>query len=171
MAISLTSSVTLGFLVGLFRVTSFNKMKSVQEKMNMVQNSYIVAVLSTIGLAACGVDGISKIVGGGTTTILAAITVLAGLIASSISFQFYQLPLVVSSTVFPESISVALSLTDAIGFLVTSMIMGLNSFVLGSFGWSTSWSFMALIFTFGGVSMTRALRPVFEKTTKAQRRQ
>merc|ERR1712232_385174 len=45
----------------------------------------------------------SEIVGGGPTTIIAAITVFAGIITSSVSFQFYQLPMIVSSTIFPEN--------------------------------------------------------------------
>ena len=170
LAIGLTSSVTLGFILGLFRVKSFRKMKSVDEKMNLIRNSYIASVLSIVGLAACGFDGVSKLVVGGPTTIIAAITIFSGTIASSVSFIFYQIPALVSSTMFPETSSVALSLTDAIGFFVTSVIMGLNSVVLGNFGWSASWSFMAVIFTLGGASMTRALRSVFVEATKTAHR-
>jgi len=170
MAIGLTSSVTLGFILGIFRVKSFRKMKSVNEKMNLIRKSYVASVLSTMGLAACGVDGLSTLLGGGGSAIIAAITIFSGIIASSVSFQFYQIPAMVSSTMFPESASVALSLTDAIGFFATSVIMGLNSIVLGNFGWSASWTFMAVVFTLGGVSMTRALRPVLVESMKTVHR-
>jgi len=169
MAIGLTSSVTIGFVLGLLRGSVFSKMKSVTGKMNMIQNSYIAAGLSTAGLAACGIKGVSNFVGGSSTAIVAAITLFSGIIASAVSFQFYQIPNLVSTTMFPDSSSVALSLTDAIGFLVTAGVMGLNSLVLGAFGWSASWAFMAAIFSLGGISMTRALRPVLVEAARNQR--
>jgi len=166
LAVTLTSSVTIGFILGLFRGSVFSKLQSVETKMNMVKRSYVAAVLSTIGLAACGIQGVSKLFGGSANAIIAAITIFSGVIASAVSFQFYQIPNLVSSTMFPNSSSVALSLTDAIGFLVTAGVMGVNTLVLGNFGWSASWSFMVVVFSLGGASMVRALRPVLVENAK-----
>ena len=165
-AAGLTSSVTLGFVVGLLQGTVFSKMESVKAKMNMIKQSYVVSVLSTLGLALCGVKGISKLVGGNSNLVVAAITIFSGIIASTVSFQFYQFPNLVSATVFPESSAVALSLTDAVGFFVTAGVLGVNSRLLGNFGWSTSWAFMAAIFAVGGAIMTRSIQPVLIQAKK-----
>jgi len=158
MAVGLTSSVTFGFVIGLFKGTVFSKLDSVKAKLNMIRNSYALAFFSTLGLAACGVKSVASMFS--ANTIMAAITLLSGFIATSVSFQFYQLPNLMSTTMFPESSSVALSLTDAVGFLVTAGVMGFSSFVLGAFGWSAAWAFMAMIFSIGGAFMVQAMRPI-----------
>jgi len=165
-AVGLTSFVTIGFILGLYQGSVFNKMKSVTRKMTLIKRSYVIAITSTLGLAACGIKGVTKLVGGNANIIVAAIAIFSGLIATSVSFQFYQIPNLVTSTVFPESSSVALSLTDAVAYLVTAGIMGVNKVILGNLGWSASWLFMAVFFSFGGVSMTRAVRPVLIEMTK-----
>ena len=167
MAVALTSSVTIGFVLGLTGSSIFNNIKTIKGKMQMLKNTYKVAVLSTLGLAVCGIQSVSSVLN--PKMIMAAITLFSGLIATSVSFQFYNIPNLMSSTIFPESTSVALSLTDAVGFLVTSCVMGVASLVLGSFGWSGTWAFMALIFTMGGASMMRAMRPVLHESFKKQR--
>jgi len=171
LAAGLTSSVTIGFVLGLIKGNSFSKMESVKEKMNMIKNSYVVSVLSTLGLALCGIHGMSKFVGGNSSLIAAAITLFSGIIASTVSFQFYQFPNLVSATVFPENSAVALSLTDAIGYFVTASILGVNTHLLGNFGWSTAWAFMAVIFGIGGAVMIRAIEPVLIQSQENQRRQ
>jgi len=165
-AAGLTSSVTIGFVLGLSQGNIFSKMESIKGKMNMIKQSYVVSVLSTLGLALCGIKGISKLVGGNSNLVVAAITIFSGIIASTVSFQFYQFPNLVSATVFPESSAVALSLLDAVGFFVTAGVLGVNSRLLGNFGWFTSWAFMAAIFGVGGAIMTRSIQPVLIQAKK-----
>ena len=167
MAVGLTSSVTIGFVLGLFKGSIFSKIQSVKGKMQMIKSSYAIAFLSTLGLAACGIKSVSNLLS--KNMIMAAITIFSGLIATSVSFQFYQIPNLMSSTMFPESTSVALSLIDAVGFLATAGVMGITSLVLGAFGWSGAWAFMALIFSLGGASMVRAMRPILIESVKNRR--
>lgn len=164
MAVGLTSSVTIGFVIGLFKGTVFSKLDSVKAKLNMIRNSYAIAFFATLGLAACGVKSIASMFS--AHTIMAAITLLSGFIATSVSFQFYYLPNLMSTTIFPESSSVALSLTDAVGFLLTAGVMGFSSLVLGACGWSAAWAFMAVIFSIGATSMVHAIRPVLIESAK-----
>lgn len=165
-AAGLTSSVTIGFVIGLSQGNVFSKMESIKGKMNIIKQSYAVSVVSTLGLALCGIKGISKLVGGNSNLVVVAITIFSGIIASTVSFQFYQFPNLVSATVFPESSAVALSLTDAVGFFVTAGVLGVNSRLLGNFGWFTSWAFMAAIFAVGGAIMTRSIQPVLIQAKK-----
>mmetsp|Transcript_30303 Transcript_30303/g.64996 ORF Transcript_30303/g.64996 Transcript_30303/m.64996 type:complete len:619 (-) Transcript_30303:191-2047(-) len=166
MAVGLTSSVTIGFVLGLFRGSVFSKLDSIKGKMDMIKRSYVVTLLSVLGLAGCGIKGAANLVGGNSNAILALITLFSGMIASTVSFQFYQFPNLVSSTVFPENSAVALSLTDAVGFLVTAGVMGLNSRVLGDFGWCASWGFLAMVFAIASFSMTKAVQPVLIQSMK-----
>lgn len=136
----------------------------------MIKNSYIVSFLSTLGLALCGTKGVSNLVGGNKKILMGAITLFSGLIANNVSFQFYQIPNMVSSTIFPETSSVALSLTDAVGFLVTAGVMGINTLILSHFGWTACWAFLSVIFAIGGISATLAIPPVLVENTKKQLR-
>lgn len=167
MAVTLTSSVTIGFVLGLSGSTIFSNIKSIEGKMKMLKTTYQIAVLSTLGLAACGMQSVASMFN--PKSLMAAITLFSGLIATSVSFQFYNIPNLMSSTIFPKSTSVALSLTDAVGFLVTAGVMGVGSLVLGAFGWSATWAFMALIFTMGSASMMRAMHPILQESIKKQR--
>ena len=167
MAAALTSSVTVGSALGIFDAGVFSKIESAKGKMNMIRNNYVGAILSMLALAICGLKGVSNLVGGNIT--MGAITFFSGLVAKSVSFQFYQIPNLVTTTLFSESTSVALSFTDAVSFLVTAGVMGVSGLVVGNFGWSAAWAFMALIFSLGATSTTKAVRPVVIKTTKNPR--
>mmetsp|Transcript_28532 Transcript_28532/g.77232 ORF Transcript_28532/g.77232 Transcript_28532/m.77232 type:complete len:528 (+) Transcript_28532:280-1863(+) len=166
LAAGLTSSVTIGFVLGLLQGSGFSKMKSISEKMKMVKKNCVVAVLSTLGLAACGLKGLSQLLGGNTNAIILAITIFSGLLSSAVSFQFYQFANLMSSNIFPEHTSVALSFTDGVGFFVTAGVLGLNSRLLGNFGWCTSWIFIATAFGVGGMFLTRAIQPVLVKASE-----
>lgn len=159
-AAALTSSVTIGFVLGLIKGGSFSKMKSIEEKIKMVKKNAVISVLSVLGLAACGTKGVSNLVGGNSNALVAAITLFSGLTASAVSFQFYQFANLMSSNIFPEHTSVALSFTDGVGFFTTAAILGINSRLVGSFGWCTSWVFIAAAFAVGGMLMTQAIQPV-----------
>merc|ERR1711865_842781 len=54
LAAGLTSSVTIGFLLGLIQGNTFSKMESVDGKMNMIRKSYVVSFVSTLGLTLWG---------------------------------------------------------------------------------------------------------------------
>eukprot|EP00536_Pseudo-nitzschia_multiseries_P003289 jgi/Psemu1/318128/estExt_fgenesh1_pm.C_490004 len=170
LAAGLTSSITIGFVLGLLQGNGFSKMKSIKEKINMVKKNCAVAVLSTLGLAACGMKGLPEVLGGNTNAIIVAITIFSGLISSAVSFQFYQFANLMSTNIFPEYTSVALSFTDAVGFAVTASVLGLNSRLLGSFGWCTSWVFIASAFGVGGMLLARAIQPVLIKAIENERR-
>ena len=90
----------------------------------------------------------------------AAISLLSGVAASSISFQFSQFPNLVATNVFPENKAVALSLVDAAGFFVTSQILTVNTRVLSTFGWSASWTFLALFLGAGTTLIMKNLHPI-----------
>jgi hypothetical protein len=170
-AAGLTSSVTIGFVGGLIQGRIFSKIESVKSKMKMIKRNYIVSLMSVLGLAGCGISSMTNFLGGSNNLVAAAITVFAGVMASTVSFQFYQFPNLVSSNVFPENSAVSLSLLDAAGFFFTAQVLAANSRILGNFGWSASWSFMAVVFGLGGVIMTRAIEPVLLQAKGTQRRQ
>lgn len=143
-------------------------MDSVSKKMKMIRQNYIVSLVSILGLALCGMSSIGNILGGSKSLLAALITVFAGIMASTVSFQFYQFPNLVSSNVFPDNSAVSLSLLDAAGFFFTAQVLAANSRILGSLGWSASWTFMALIFGIGGIIMTVAIQPVLLQAKRTQ---
>mmetsp|Transcript_37455 Transcript_37455/g.91059 ORF Transcript_37455/g.91059 Transcript_37455/m.91059 type:complete len:680 (-) Transcript_37455:126-2165(-) len=159
-AAGLTSSVTIGFVGGLIQGSIFSKITSVKSKMKMIRRNYVASLISVLGLAGCAVGSMTNAFSGSSILLATAITVLSGIMAATVSFQFYQFPNLVSSNVFPENSAVSLSLLDAAGFFFTAQILAANSKILGSFGWSASWSFLALIFGLGGTIMSKAIQPV-----------
>jgi hypothetical protein len=165
----LTSSVTVGFVGGIIQGSIFSKIESVKSKMKMIRQNYLVSLLSILGLACSAVGSMTHVIGGSNKIVAAAITVFSGIMASTVSFQFYLFPNLVSSNVFPESSAVSLSLLDAAGFFFTAQILAANSRILRSFGWSASWSFLAIIFGLGGTIMSRAIQPVLVEAKRKHR--
>lgn len=136
--------------------------------MSMMKKNYIVSALSVLGLGVCGLNGMMNIVRA-PYLMAGAIALLSGISASTVSFQFYQIPNMVSATVFPENSAVSLSLLDAAGFFMTAQVLAANTQILSKFGWSASWTFLALFFAMGGTLMMKSIEPVLLKAQKNNR--
>jgi hypothetical protein len=158
----LTSSVTVGFLFGLAKGKVFTELESVPEKMSMLKKNYKLSFVSTLGLAVCGLTKVGVLVAN-PIAMATAITLLSGVMASTVSFQFYQIPNLVSTTVFSKHFALCLSLIDGLAFFVTAQVLMANKAILGNFGWSASWTFLAMIFGFGGSIMMKAMPPVLNQ--------
>ena len=153
----LTSSVTIGFVHGLRKGKRFGNLESVEQKLSMLKKNYRLSVWCMLGLAACGLNSTLLLCSKCTSLIAGAIAVLSGIMASTVAVQFYQFPNLLSSAMFPKSSSISLSLTHAVGMFTTAQMFAMNSRVLGRFGWSASWMFLAAIFGAGGKVMMNAI--------------
>jgi MFS family permease len=156
---SLTSFVTLGLVVGLGKGTAFSAMESIPDKMKMLKRNYIRAIFSFLGLGACALNVMNGWIQA-PYLMAVIISTLSCLAASSISFQLSQVPILVASNMFAENKAVALSLVDAGGFFFTSQIFAANSKILGTFGWSASWTFLAMVLAVGASLMMKYMPPV-----------
>ena len=165
----LTASVTIGFVYGLVKGRVFSKLDSVPGKVRFIKKNYVLAFLSTLGLALCGVREVGQFIG--SPRVLAGLaTLFSGLVASTVAFQFYQLPNLVSSTEWPDHSAVSLSLLDALAFFATAQILNINTIILGHHGWTASWTFMAMIFGIGGALMMKAIPSVLTKVQSTSTR-
>lgn len=167
---SLTASITVGMVLGLGQGTVFTNLTSVKEKMRMLKNNYFRTIASFTGLSICALN----VVNGWVKAPLAMagiISLMSGIAAASISFQFSQVPNLVATNMFPENRAVALSLVDAAGFFVTSQVLAANTRVLGNLGWSASWTFITLFLGLGSSLMMKSIRPVLlqEKASLSRR--
>jgi hypothetical protein len=158
---ALTSSVSAGFVLGLKKGRTFSQLETVPEKVVMLQRNYRTAFLATIGLALCGVESLT--LGIPSTVLAGIISLCAALVASSVSFQFYQLPSLVTRTLFSDSAAVSLSMLDAVGFFVTAQVLAANRLVLGRFGWSAAWGFLAVLFGLGGKLMLQVIPSILQQ--------
>ena len=128
----------------------------------MIQRGYTNSVLSLVGLAVCASERLAQWLQN-PWLLASAVIALSASLASSISFQFYQVPNMVSSTAFREHKAVCLAFLDGIGFFLTAPIWTLSSRVVQSFGWSTTWCLLAILVGSGGALMISALQPVLSK--------
>jgi len=111
-------------------------------KLKLLRNGYIRYLLSAGGLVASAAFGKSW----HPYVSASVITVCASIMASSIAFPFFQVPNMVSSVYFGDVKPVALSLMDGTGIILTSPIWKVfTGVLLPRFGWSFSWSMVALV--------------------------
>ena len=87
----LTASCTIGFAYGLARGRIFHLLPGKSQKLRFLKHNYATAVLATLGLAICGSSCFIQLVGSPVVR-AAAVAILSATAASSLSFQFYQLP-------------------------------------------------------------------------------
>ena len=114
-----------------------------------------------IGLALCGFQGLT--IGIPSMVLAGIISFCACLVSSSVSFQFYQLPSIVARTLFSDSAAVSTSMIDAVGLFLTAQVLAANRLVLGRFGWSAAWGFLAVLFGLGGKLMLQVIPSILHQ--------
>jgi MFS family permease len=153
----LTLSLTVGFVHGLSNTQRYHDITDVDGKVQMLRRSYVVAIVSTLALAACGLPQYQKLVP--SSVMAAMIAILTAIMGSSLSFQYYQLPNVASST-FGQDDSICLSFFDALGFLVSAGVWATFGWLISNshgYGWSLGLSFLAALYAAGATLLLRQL--------------
>lgn len=154
----LTASVTVGFIHGLVTANHYPTMDLAGKK-QMLARRYGTASIAALILAASAHHGVVSPHG------LAVIVALAsGAMASSLSFQFYQIPNMVAS-VYGEYQSVCLAFLDGVGYTMAAPIWALVGRIVANptLGWSGAWVLLAGLFAVGGAGMLQSLPLVWNQ--------
>jgi hypothetical protein len=137
-----------------------NDLETLSEKQAFVTQNYVRATAAAIALAVSANEFVISSLG---SLGCAAIAVLAsGMMSSSLSFQFFQFPNLISKS-FGDDSSIILSLIDSFALFTSSYILSSIGSIasntgLGSYGWSVAWLFLATCFVVGG-RLTDAVLP------------
>jgi hypothetical protein len=154
----LTLSITLGLVFGLMRGDkNFTAEKDDGHKSKFLKRCYIASVISALGLAGLAQYGLKLI---SSSLIMALLVGVSSFVmASGLSFQYFQLPSMVARR-FGNNKAVCISFLDGIGFLLAAPVFATTSKLVPSLGWSSAWIMLAGIFGIGGVLMLKALENV-----------
>lgn len=161
----LTASVTLGFVHGLFKGRKFHDLKSIASKSRMLSKAYTSSVVAALGMALCANQWLRRIIFPSEYLLAIVLAIMSGAIASSLSFQFYNIPLMAAST-FGQNRAVCLSLLDGLGFFLSAPIWAITAKIVGSsktHGWSMAFLMLAALFSLGGKSMMGIIPTVIKK--------
>ena len=163
----LTVSVSLGFVFGLISGRKFNTLESVEAKTSMWRRRYASAFFSALSLALLANKGIGGLLPAPLSAL--AVFVASAAMASSVSFQFYQSPGLISSD-FGKNKAVCLSYLDCLGYLLAAPVWKLVSGIvshpsIGTHGWSVAWSMIAGMIGVGGMLMLKVMPPILQKQT------
>ena len=156
----MTISITLGFVLGLVSGGKLNDLETLREKKAFVTQNYVRATIAALALALSASEFVISNIGGMGC---AAIAVLAsGLMSSSLSFQFFQFPSLISKS-FGNDKAIILSLIDSFALFSSSYVLSMFGNIasntgLGSYGWSTAWLFLGFCSVLGGF-FTNKLMP------------
>lgn len=165
----LTAFVTIGFLHGLSKGRQFHELKDSKSKSRMLRKSYAVSVLSTVGMAMCANKWLTGIVCPSKMVLAIVAAMFSGVMASSLSIQYFQIPTIVAQT-FGENKAVCLSFLDGLAFFLSAPILaGTGQIVgrLGDYGWSTALSLLAVLFGVGGLLMVDIFPSVVDAPEEA----
>lgn len=100
--------------------------------------------------------------------IAAMIALASGIMASSIGFQFFQIPNLVANIAFHDHKAVVISFSDGVGFFFAAPMWAAIGRIVSMphLGWTVAWAILAAIYALGGVLMVKALPPVLMKEAK-----
>jgi hypothetical protein len=154
----LTASVTFGFAYGVMKSQSFFQLPTLALKNKQLTRWYGKAMVALAGLVVVGSEPIRAVL---NPHLLAAWVVLcSGVFASSVAFQFYQIPGMVSTVAFSANKAICLSFLEGLAFFMTAPMWAVSSRIVTHMGWSASWAFVALAFGLGASLMMHTLQPI-----------
>ena len=159
--------MTLGFLHGLITTSRKFHLPSATrpQKLALLRNGYVRYLMAASGLIASAAFGKQW----HPYVSASIITLSASIMASSIAFPYFQIPNMVSSVYFAPVKPVALSLLDGTGIFLTSPIWKVfTKMLLPTFGWSASWSAVAIIVGLCGTLLMKTVPQVLEKQQQQQ---
>ena len=157
----LTTSITVGFLHGLSRSKLFYELPDIPKKLRFVRNNYILGAAATFGLALCGVPWLPTVIASKALR-ASIVAILSGLMASALSFQFFQVPGLVAPE-FGRNKAVFFSLLNGAGYFSTTIVFaGLGQLLasLEGYGWSVAWLLLMGLYISGGSLLLRNFGPI-----------
>ena len=160
----MTLSVTLGLVHGLLSGSKqYTTLETKDEKMSFLQYRYMSHVLCGLGLAGVSYYGpifIAQESSTNTMQILSEVLVAMGVVilsaamASTIAFQYFQLPAMIAQTYGGDNKAVCISWLDGIGYMFSiPTFRALGVFVVPRFGWPAGWLMLSCLFFVGAIVM------------------
>ena len=159
----MTISITLGFVLGLVSGGKLNDLDTFDQKQALVTQNYVRATIAALALALSASEFVISNIGGlGCATIA---VLASGLMSSSLSFQYYQFPSIISKN-FGNDRSISLALIDSVALFSSSYVLSTIGNIasntgLGSYGWSTAWLFLGFCTAFGGFFTNKFLPSIY----------
>jgi hypothetical protein len=163
----LTAFMTVGFLHGLITTSKKFHLQSATrpQKLALLRNGYVKYMVAAMGLVTSAAFGKQW----HPYVSAAIITLSASVMASSISFPYFQIPNMVSSVYFAPVKPIALSLIDGTGIFLTSPIWKVfTKMLLPTFGWSASWTAVAVIVGLCGTLLMKTVPRILDKQQEQQ---
>ena len=128
----------------------------------MISKAYTLCAFSAVGMAICSNEWVQSIFFPSKKVLAAIIAGMTGMLSSNISFQFYQMPAMVSHT-FGANKALCLSLLDSVAYFVAAPVWATTGKIVeagGRHGWSLAWLMLAAMFAAGGRTMLNAIPSV-----------
>ena len=160
----LTASVTLGFAYGVFKAQSFYDLKSIDDKSRQLKGWYAQAGLALLTFALLAQDSLRSAV---HPHLMAGLLVASSaVLSSSVAFQFFQIPNIVSSVSFADNKALSLAYIDGVGFFLTAPLWAMSNRIVQNMGWSAAWTFLAVVFGSTASLMVKTVHPVLKEQSR-----
>lgn len=159
----LTLSVTLGLVHGLISgAKKTASMTSIREQQIFLRNRYITSVMSTMGLTAVAILGPSVI--SNPLVMASLVALLSATMASSVSYQCYQLPAMIAQN-FAGHEAIVIASLDGFGYLLSVPLLAAISVIVPKYGWSSGWGMMSVLAAAAGCVMVQSIPPILAINT------
>ncbi|CAB9525224.1 expressed unknown protein [Seminavis robusta] len=154
----LTITITFGLIQGLISgAKKYAKCATLEDKRNFLKKRYVACISATLGLVALSQVGAGLLPNRWAMT--AALALVSGIMASNISFQYFQFPAMIAQR-YGDHKPVVISFLDGFGFLLSAPIFAAISKIVPSMGWSSGWGLLATLFGSAAVLMLTCINPI-----------
>jgi MFS family permease len=156
----LTITITFGLIQGLISgAKKYAKCATLQDKRNFLKKRYMTCIAATLGLVGLSQFGVGLLPNRWAMT--AALALVSGVMASNISFQYFQFPGMIAQA-YGEHKAVVISFLDGFGFLLSAPIFATIGKVVPTLGWSSGWAMLASMFGAGAILMMTCIDPILK---------
>ena len=162
----LTLSVTVGLVHGLISGSKkYATLENLGQKISFLRNRYLGNFASALALALLSYYG--PIYASYDAAILRKIVVASGVfvlstaMASSVAFQFFQLPAMIAQE-YRDNKAVCISWLEGIGYLFSIPTYRFLVYIVPQHGWPIGWVMLTTIFALGGAVMLGSIGPILD---------
>ena len=157
-----TLSITLGLVHGLVKGSEqYATLTSLPQKVAFLRHRHIGNVAAALGLALLSYYGPQYT--SNTLILTTAVVLLSAAMASTVSFQYFQLPCLIAQK-YPNDKAVCISFLDGMGFLLSIPIFTALGLIVPEHGWYAGWGFLAALFAISGTFLVRSIPPILDAT-------
>lgn len=158
----LTLSITVGLVHGLISGSeTYTNLQELGQKKAFLRNLYVGNFFATACLTALAYYGTTYT--SNSMIMAVAVFVLSAVMASTVAFQFFQLPTMIAQR-YGNHKAVCISFLDGFGYFFSIPVFATLGEIVPRYGWTSGWGLLSALFALSGTILVSYIGPILDHT-------